>query len=114
MIMNQKLTDLSGLRQVVTEYSLGVWVNDDVLHLTLLSSRFNRWKWVDYLFVEGLENKQSSELQHKVRNFLKKNRVWLLKFTPPQTSIQQEGGGRGVLKMGGNDRGRVNCFINSQ
>lgn len=75
MIMNQKLTDLSGLRQVVTEYSLGVWVNDDVLHLTLLSSRFNRWKWVDYLFVEGLENKQSSELQHKVRNFLKKNRV---------------------------------------
>lgn len=75
MIINQKLTDLSGLRQVVTEYSLGVWVNDDVLHLTLLSSRFNRWKWVDYLFIEDIANKQSSELQHKIKNFLKKNRV---------------------------------------
>jgi len=75
MIINQKLTDLSGLRQVVTEYSLGVWVNDDGLHLTLLSSRFNRWKWVDYLFVEDIANKQSSELQRKIENFLKKNRV---------------------------------------
>ena len=75
MIINQKLTDLSGLRQVVTEYSLGVWVNDDVLHLTLLSSRFNRWKWVDYLFVEDIASKQSSELQRKIKNFLKKYRV---------------------------------------
>ena len=70
MIINQKLTDLSGLRQVVTEYSLGVWVNDDVLHLTLLSSRFNRWKWVDYFFVEDIASKQSSELQRKIKNCL--------------------------------------------
>ena len=72
MIINQKLTDLSGLRQVVTEYSLGVWLNDDVLHLTLLSSRFNRWKWVDYFVVEDIASKQSSELQRKIKNFLKK------------------------------------------
>ena len=70
MIINQKLTDLSRLRQVVTEYSLGVWVNDDGLHLTLLSSRFNRWKWVDYLLVEDIAIKQSSELQRKIENFL--------------------------------------------